>query len=118
MPAPKCVYSQEAADHLVDGMPLAAAPLAPSPIRGGGEATKIFDLITPAEAASLLGITYKQLSRERAAGTGCQYLKLGRVFYRRADIAALIAQKSASDRSAPEPPSPAVCSTSTDPSKS
>jgi hypothetical protein len=51
------------------------------------------ELLTPPEFARLRRCSLRTLDRERAKGSGCRYVRLGRrVLYRRADIESYIAE--------------------------
>jgi hypothetical protein len=50
------------------------------------------EFLTPVEYARLRRCSLRTLDRERAAGRGCRYVRLGaRVLYRRADIERYVA---------------------------
>ncbi|BCL76449.1 hypothetical protein JHS3_21850 [Jeongeupia sp. HS-3] len=53
------------------------------------------DLFTPTAAADAIGVTTSTLATWRCRGSGPAYIKRnGKVFYRRADVAAFIASRT------------------------
>jgi hypothetical protein len=66
-------------------------------------------LYTPQEYAEVRRCSLKTLERERAAGTGCPYVLIGRrVYYRPADIEAFLAGRVRRSTSEPSSGTPAL----------
>jgi len=61
-------------------------------------------LYTPQEYAAWRNCSPKTLERERAAGTGCSYVLIGRrIYYREEDIEAFLASRVRRSTSEPAP---------------
>jgi len=61
-------------------------------------------LLTQREYASIRRCSERTIERERASGTGCRYIKIGRgVRYKRADLLDFIERHARRNTSEPEP---------------